>query len=346
MRLAWLLTDDDIDGKAYERERAALVSILIKHREQRWKDAQDWASLVRETGQVELEQFIIGLGKMEMPAAAIKVRAELASENVEALFREAHRRIGPGTDIHAAFRGEAEKKTDPALAKLELFALSSDPAVLKEINDHAEKRFATLEAEHRGSIRRTKAKRKEQYRKLQQAGRDPLYVEWDLPEQISEKAEGEAYEQHLFCDDGGKFQTKLNNWETVVLKEWMKRDDFVGWLRNPPRKPWSFCVAYEHGGTKGFHPDLLLVRRNRDRLVVDVVEPHRTNQDDTYAKAKGLAKYAEAYGRDFGQLMMVKIEGSGDNALLFGFDVNERETRKKALALRSNEDVQGLFRPL
>src|SRR6266542_1479212 len=346
MRLAWLLTDDDIDPKAYERERAELVSILIKHREQRWKDTQDWVSLVRETGQVELEQFIIGLGKMEMPAAAVKVRAELASENVEGLFREAHRRIGPGTDIHAAFRAEAEKKTDPALAKLELFALSSDPAVLKEINDDAEKRFGTLEAEHRGSIRRTKAKRKEQYRKLQQAGRDPLYVERDLPEQISEKAEGEAYEQHLFCDDGGKFQTKLNNWETIVLTKWMKRDDFVGWLRNPPRKPWSFCVAYEQGGTKGFHPDLLLFRRNRDRLVVDVVEPHRTNQDDTYAKAKGLAEYAERYGADFGQLMMVKLEGSGDKALLFGFDVNDRETRKKALALRSNEDVQGLFRSL
>jgi len=346
MRLAWLLTDDDIDAKAYERERADLVSILIKHREQRWKDDQDWASLVRETGQVELEQFIIGLGKMEMPTAAVKVRAELASENIEGLFREAHRRIGPGTDIHAAFRATAEKKTEPALAKLELFALSGDPGVLKEINDHAETRFATLEAEHRGSIRRTKAKRKERYRKLQQAGRDPLYVEWDLPEQVSEKEEGEVYEQHLFCDGDGKFQTKLNTWETAVLKKWMTRDDFAGWLRNPPRKPWSFCVAYEHGGTKGFHPDLLLFRRSADRLVVDVVEPHRTNQDDTYAKAKGLAEYAEAYGGDFGQLMMVKVEGSGDNPLLFGFDVNERETRKKSLALRSNEDVQGLFRPL
>ncbi len=124
---------------------------------------------------------------MEMPAAAVKVRAELASENVEGLFREAHRRIGPGTDIHAAFRAEAEKKTDPALAKLELFALSGDAAVLKEISDRAEKRFVALEAKHRGSIRRTKAKRKEQYRKLQQAGRDPLYVEWDLPEQVLEK---------------------------------------------------------------------------------------------------------------------------------------------------------------
>jgi len=123
----------------------------------------------------------------------------------------------------------------------------------------------------------------------------------------------------------------------------MTCDDFVGWLRNPPRKPWSFCVAYEHGGTKGFHPDLLLFRRSDDRLVVDVVEPHRANQDDTYAKAKGLAGYAETYGGHFGQLMMVKVEGSGDKASLFGFDVNERETRKKALALRSNEDVQGLF---
>ena len=252
MRLAWLLTDDDIDAKAYERERADLVSILIKHREQRWKDDQDWASLVRETGQVELEQFIIGLGKMEMPTAAVKVRAELASENIEGLFREAHRRIGPGTDIHAAFRATAEKKTEPALAKLELFALSGDPGVLKEINDHAETRFATLEAEHRGSIRRTKAKRKERYQKLQQAGRDPLYVEWDLPEQVSEKEEGEVYEQHLFCDGDGKFQTKLNTWETAVLKKWMTRDDFAGWLRNPPRKPWSFCVHMSMEEQKAF----------------------------------------------------------------------------------------------
>ncbi|PYJ90209.1 MAG: hypothetical protein DME71_06940, partial [Verrucomicrobia bacterium] len=88
----------------------------------------------------------------------------------------------------------------------ELFALSGDAAVLKEISHHAEKRFAALEANHRGSIQRTKAKRKEQYRKLQQAGRDPFYVEWDLPEQVLEKQEGEVHEQHLFCDGHGKFQ--------------------------------------------------------------------------------------------------------------------------------------------
>ena len=81
-------------------------------------------------------------------------------------------------------------------------------------------------------------------------------------------------------------------------------------------------------------------------MIVDVVEPHQPNQDDTFAKAKGLAEYAEAHGGDFGRLMMLKVEGPGDGALVSGFDVNERNTRKKALTLRNNEDVQGLFQPL
>jgi len=174
------LTDDEIDSEAYERERADLVRVLIKHREQRWKGDEDWASLVRETGQVELEQFIIGLGKMEMPAAAVKVRAELASENVEG-FSEKH--IGASDPARTfMLRSERKRKENrSSTSEVGAVRISGDAAVLKEISDYAEKRFAALEAKYRGSIRRTKAKRKEQYRKLQQAGRDPLYVEWDLP---------------------------------------------------------------------------------------------------------------------------------------------------------------------
>jgi hypothetical protein len=37
-----------------------------------------------------------------------------------------------------------------------------------------------------------------------------------LPEQVSEKEEGEVYEQHLFCDGDGKFQTKLNVAKPIV----------------------------------------------------------------------------------------------------------------------------------
>lgn len=347
LRMAFYLTGDKLDEDAYERERDDLVKILLRHREARWKDKEDWASVIRETGEVELQQFIIGLGKMELPEAAVKVRAELAPENVEGLFREAQRRIGPGTDIHMAFWKEAEKRTDPLLAKLELYALSGDAAVLKELNEYAEKRFAALESAHRRKIRDdVKAKRREQYRKLQQAGRDFTYLDWELPDEIAEKPGGDSFEQHLYCDQSGGYQTRLNTWETRVLNLWKKRADFVGWLRNPPGKERSFCVAYEHGGWKRAFPDLIVLRRKGKALVVDVLEPHRPNEDDTFAKAKGLADFAETYGNSFGQLMMLKVEGSGEKAVVLGFDVNDPVTRKKVLAMRSNEDVQALFRTL
>src|SRR5205823_5288159 len=102
-----------------------------------------------------------------------------------------------------------------------------------------------------------------------QAGREYTYEDWELPEQIIEKEEGEIYEHHIYCDGSGKFQTKLNGWEQAVLSLWAERDDFVAWLRNPSRKQWSFSVAYEHGGWWGFHPDLLILRRESDKLVVD-----------------------------------------------------------------------------
>ncbi len=44
--------------------------------------------------------------------------------------------------------------------------------------------------------------------------------------------------------------------------------------------------------------------------------------------------------------MMLKVEGTGEKAVVLGFDVNDPTTRRKALKLRSNEDVQGLFETL
>ena len=155
---------------------------------------------------------------------------------MEGLFREAQRRVGPGTDIHMAFWKQAEKRTDPLLAKLELYALSGDATMLKELNEHAEMRFAALESVHRRKIRdELKTKRRDEYRKLQQAGRDSTYLDWELPEEILEKPGGDFFEQHLYCNEAGKYQTRLNGWEKTVLSLWMKRSDFVGWLRNPPR---------------------------------------------------------------------------------------------------------------
>jgi type III restriction enzyme len=346
LKLAWYLTTDKLDEECYEQHRNDIVRILLRHREARWKEKEDWASVVRETGEVELQQFIVGLGKMEVSEAAVRIRAELAPENVEALFKEALRRIAPGTDVNMAFWREAEKKTDPLLAKLELYALSNDASILKELNEHANKRFDALDAKHRSATKTLKERRRQLYSKLRQAGREFIFEDWELPEQILERADGRLYDRHLYADSAGKFQTKLNGWEDAVLARWAKRDGFVGWLRNPSRRQWSFTIPYQHGGSKGFHPDLVVIRRASNKLVIDVLEPHQTNQDDTFAKAKGLADYASTHGLELGQAMMLTVDGQGDDALISGFDVTDRGVREKVLRTRDNEQIQGLFQPL
>jgi hypothetical protein len=88
------------------------------------------------------------------------------------------------------------------------------------------------------------------------------------------------------------------------------------------------------------------IKRQNGNLVVDILEPHRPDQDDTFAKAKGLAEYADAHGAELGKAMMLKIDGKGEDAEISGCDVTDRATREKVLATRSNEEIQGLFQPL
>ena len=63
-------------------------------------------------------------------------------------------------------------------------------------------------------------------------------------------------------------------------------------------------------------------------------------------RPKGWQILRRRTGSSFGRLMMLKVDGVGEKALVLGFDVNDPSTRKKALKLRNNEEVQGLFQTM
>ena len=180
---------------------------------------------------------------------------------------------------------------------------------------------------------------------IDRSGR-PSNHDWNLPERIVERREGTSWSKHLFCSENLTFLTKLNTWENAVIETEMKRPDFVGWLRNRERATWALCLPYEYAGIKSFYPDFIILRKDGNNLVVDVLEPHRPNEGDTFAKAKGLAQYAREHGHMFGRLLLLKVEGSQSTPVISGFDVNNPDTRAKALELQSNNDVQGLYLPL
>ena len=119
----------------------------------------------------------------------------------------------------------------------------------------------------------------------------------------------------------------------------MKEGGFVCWLRNLPRRDWAFCVPYEYGGEKPFYPDFVIVRQVGGAYVVDVLEPHDDSRLDTWAKAKGLAKFAEEHHLEFGRLMI----GRKKDGVIQVVDVSDAKTRAHALKMGAPADLEALF---
>ena len=127
----------------------------------------------------------------------------------------------------------------------------------------------------------------EVYNQIRIVAKQPEAIDFSVPEEvIINQAKGEiAYQGHLFEKPDGTYTAKLNTWEDSVIRAEIDREDFVGWIRNYERKPWSLCVPYEKmGQTLPMYPDFIVVRRaDRGEYIVDLLEPHRTDLEDVWS---------------------------------------------------------------
>ncbi len=172
-----------------------------------------------------------------------------------------------------------------------------------------------------------------------QASGTPVQHEWELPDEIVEKTAGTAWERHLYCNEKGEFFAKLNGWESSVLEEAFKESGVVGWLRNLDRRDWALCIPYELGGTRAFYPHFIVIRQKGTSFEVDIIEPHDDSRGDTWAKAKGLAEFADLHGMEFSRLIFARKKGDA----LQKVDMNDVKTRKKARGMLSQSDLESLF---
>ena len=124
-----------------------------------------------------------------------------------------------------------------------------------------------------------------------------------------------------------------------MLAEEQKKTDFVAWLRNLPRREWALCIPYELAGLKPFYPDFIIIRKSGKGFLVDVLEPHDDSRNDTWAKAKGLATYADKHGLEFGRLIIARKKDKHWQMV----DLNEKEIRAKARRMQSSSDLESLF---
>ncbi|MDQ2631118.1 MAG: DEAD/DEAH box helicase family protein [Actinomycetota bacterium] len=338
MRLGRALAYDGLDAEAPERFRKKIVEILGSERERLVGDA-DFQQALAKSQEVDIRRLtvsVIGEGEAESSVGSMA----LVAENVEDLHAQSARKLGEG--LHGAYLkarvGSAESPS-PAQVKVELFALLENPDTIGRLETEAGEEFKAAEVPRRAEINELPEARRMVYHRLLRQASSPEPEELFLPDAIQVVEGEDTWPKHLYVAEDGSFSTEPGSgWETDVLEVELARDDVIGWYRNPDRKPWSLSIPYEYNGERPAYPDFLLFRKSGSGILVDILEPHRQNEDDTWAKVRGLATYAQRHGNQFGRIAYIAKLKDTYRAL----DVNDVDIRTKALSVLNNQHLMQL----
>ena len=236
---------------------------------------------------------------------------------------------------------------DPSEYKIDCILFAADDDCISRLNRYAEDKFHALNDQYRKYVVNKSERCKKQYSDIIADGDVVSKHNFTLPEMISARLEngGKEYTDHLFADENGIARIKLNGWEEGVLAEETKAPDFVCWLRNPSRGTWSLCIPYEiNGETKPMYPDFIIVRRDPILgYVLDILEPHGVQYADNLAKAKGMAKYAEAEPR-IGRIQLIRQgkDTAGKNRFR-RLDLSKGAVRDRVLRAQTSDEIDHIF---
>lgn len=339
LRLSSMLVHGGIDTEADEQIRELLTSKLNELRDRYAAKDKNWTQALREGEEIEVNVSSVAIGPMNISNRDARWMKRSA-EDIDHLFEESGRLLASGEGLHRTYWKRYHDHAKPDEAKLELSAVVRMAETQIALEQLAMSEFEKLQKRHQVAIRKLPAAERARFQRLVQASGRAVLQDWELPDSIVEKPGDAVWKDHLYVNGNGEFSAVLNTWESAFL-DWAKKSDgFVCWLRNPAKRDWAFCVPYDHGGEKPFYPDFVIVRKEGDEFVVDLLEPHNDDWTDTWAKAKGLAKFADEHGADFGRLMMGRVNPANKLQIV---DVADAKTREKARKMVAAGDLESLF---
>lgn len=347
MALSRLLTTmHGVDMTAWDGSKKLVIDTLDAELARLKKDDPNFDAKVKGSGQITLNAVIVEQGTWkEIQGQTLTV--PLDEKNIEDLFNRAGQRLGEGLhlDYWQTHYDQDEADEMPSRSRLELFLMLQDEKTWKTLEAACKARCEALQKQNKAAIKKLTTAEQEEYNKAREQAKDPEPLSFLPPAEImaavdTKDSAFKRYDKHLYVDASGHFVAVLNNWEHPVIEEEIARSDFVGWLRNVPRKPWALALPYEIGGEeRPMYPDFLIVRKDGDNHIVDILEPHSPALSDNYAKAKGLAHFAAKHAMAFGRIELIRLVGKDIRRL----DLIDEETRQKVLAVDSNAGLDLVF---
>lgn len=226
--------------------------------------------------------------------------------------------------------------------QLDFILYSKSERAMKELEDYAKRKFYELKDKWRKDVSAGEDKYKAKF--------DGIVAESDEASQHSLKLMDpislpykDSYKKelcHMFVNQTGDAFFELDTWEKGVLEEEMKRPDFVCWIRNLQNKGWALCVKYEMDRKlKSFYPDFIVIRKENDKYVVDLLEPHNPAYNDNYAKTIGLCNYL----KEEKGIARAEIIRKEDGRFL-RLNVGDSMIQHDVMNMRNDDDLNYLFR--
>ncbi|MCO6362497.1 DEAD/DEAH box helicase [Paracoccus sp. 08] len=337
--IASRLTMDGIDPNAWDDAKADAVS-WIGEQVAVLKASGDFEKARKSLTKVGLRTVMV-TGVTGMAEGQEDYTVDVSDLDVDRQFEDAGRTLGQGYGLHQLYR-KANAERDGQEVKLEAIIVAASAAARSALENKSKAKFEALYDAHRHAISKLTEQVRAGYDKLKSASSTPSSTPWRLQDTIDFRRDTTepTWSHHLYVEDDGSFRTTLNPWEADVLKLEMGRDDFVGWLRNLDRKPWSLEIPYQVSGTwKPMFPDMLIVRSKGADFVFDILEPHDDSRADNLYKAQGLAEFAEKHGDRFTRIQLIRKKGDGFVRL----ELNRTAVRSRVRQAASNPAIDAIF---
>jgi len=199
----------------------------------------------------------------------------------------------------------------------------------------------------RDAIALLNEERREVYEDLRGQGRDPEILPIEIP--VALRVEGATEEggplprvqKHVLSDSRGDFplDPRLNQWERAVIARETARGSLVAWYRNPSAAgKHALRIPYRQGDVwKSLQPDFIFIDRDSDgRLIPAIVDPHSSHLADALGRLKGLAAYAETYGKFYSRIDSLDLDKDGQLRVL---DMNDRSVRRAVEGAHNAKDL-------
>jgi type III restriction enzyme len=352
-RLASLLAATGLEQDPVKTYRSRLVAVLEEEREALECDSV-FTQLMEEALLLDVRRRRIVWGAPSEDAeqkpllppqvAVAAIKAAVADENIDDLFAEAGRRLGEG--LHKEYlRVRMDGGVEPRRAKLEVYALVATPTVLERIDTDATEQRTDWTKKHKAAFGRLDEQYRQAFRELQGSGAESVAETIEAPPSIEWTKAKRRWPRHLYVDAKGGFPEdfEASSWEPKVVEAELKNDDVVGWLRNPPRKPWSLCVTRLEGTRYvPFYPDLIFFRKTSGGIIADLIDPHLLAAEDMPARAVRLAQYAQMHSHQFGRIEIVIYENA-KHEVGKRIDLTDERLRKRVAQLTTTQQLRSLF---